>query len=196
MPRFNRMVVNGAISDRNIFRHSVFVQVKCLQATNTKKYLLLKPHRLPWRGITSNLARCRYGEIRLRDGKQYKRATFDEPVVAVVPGRLGLGRYDDGKLFCSTAYTMVTEDFMGIQFHYPKKVQYEKNGVCGPWFSTKDLNSYQDFENLKTTIRGMTRPLTLKSGDEQRRLDIRITDEAREQIRGCYLFREYGVTVK
>ena len=41
------MVVNGAISDRNIFRHSVFVQVKCLQATNTKKYLLLKPHRLP-----------------------------------------------------------------------------------------------------------------------------------------------------
>ena len=61
-----------------------------------------------WRGITSNLARCRYGEIRLRDGKQYKRATFDEPVVAVVPGRLGLGRYDDGKLFCSTAYTMVT----------------------------------------------------------------------------------------
>lgn len=47
MPRFNRMVVNGAISDRNIFRHSVFVQVKCLQATNTKKYLLLKPHRLP-----------------------------------------------------------------------------------------------------------------------------------------------------
>ena len=149
-----------------------------------------------WRGITSNLARCRYGEIRLRDGKQYKRATFDEPVVAVVPGRLGLGRYDDGKLFCSTAYTMVTEDFMGIQFHYPKKVQYEKNGVCGPWFSTKDLNSYQDFENLKTTIRGMTHPLTLKSGDEQRRLDIRITDEAREQIRGCYLFREYGVTVK
>ena len=149
-----------------------------------------------WRGITSNLARCRYGEIRLRDGKQYKRATFDEPVVAVVPGRLGLGRYDDGKLFCSTAYTMVTEDFMGIQFHYPKKVQYEKNGVCGPWFSTKDLNSYQDFENLKTTIRGMTRPLTLKSGDEQRRLDIRITDEAREQIRGCYLFREYSVTVK
>ena len=149
-----------------------------------------------WRGITSNLARCRYGEIRLRDGKQHKRATFDEPVVAVVPGRLGLGRYDDGKLFCSTAYTMVTEDFMGIQFHYPKKVQYEKNGVCGPWFSTKDLNSYQDFENLKTTIRGMTRPLTLKSGDEQRRLDIRITDEAREQIRGCYLFREYGVTVK
>lgn len=85
---------------------------------------------------------------------------------------------------------------MGIQFHYPKKVQYEKNGVYGPWFSTKDLNSYQDFENLKTTIRGMTRPLTLKSGDEQRRLDIRITDEAREQIRGCYLFREYGVTVK
>ena len=72
----------------------------------------------------------------------------------------------------------------------------KKNGVCGPWFSTKDLNSYQDFENLKTTIRGMTRPLTLKSGDEQRRLDIRITDEAREQIRGCYLFREYGVTVK
>ena len=71
---------------------------------------------------------------------------------------------------------------MGIQFHYPKKVQYEKNGVCGPWFSTKDLNSYQDFENLKTTIRGMTRPLTLKSGDEQRRLDIRITDEAREQV--------------
>ena len=52
-----------------------------------------------WRGITSNLARCRYGEICLRDGKQYKRATFDEPVVAVVPGRLGLGRYDDGKLF-------------------------------------------------------------------------------------------------
>lgn len=49
MPRFNRMVVNGAISDRNIFRHSVFVQVKCLQATNTKKYLLLKPHRLPYR---------------------------------------------------------------------------------------------------------------------------------------------------
>ena len=48
MPRFNRMVVNGAISDRNIFRHSVFVQVKCLQATNTKKYLLLKPHRLPY----------------------------------------------------------------------------------------------------------------------------------------------------
>ena len=45
--RYNRMVVNGAISDRNIFRHSVFVQVKCLQATNTKKYLLLKPHRLP-----------------------------------------------------------------------------------------------------------------------------------------------------
>ena len=49
MPRFNRMVVNGAISDRNIFRHSVFVQVKCLQATNTKKYLLLKPHRLPFK---------------------------------------------------------------------------------------------------------------------------------------------------
>lgn len=115
-----------------------------------------------WRDITSNLARCRYGEIRLRDGKQYKRATFDEPVVAVVPGRLGLGRYDDGKLFCSTAYTMVTEDFMGIQFHYPKKVQYEKNGVCGPWFSTKDLNSYQDFENLKTTIRGNDASLNLK----------------------------------
>ena len=54
MPRFNRMVVNGAISDRNIFRHSVFVQVKCLQATNTKKYLLLKPHRLPLRAIHEN----------------------------------------------------------------------------------------------------------------------------------------------
>lgn len=51
MPRFNRMVVNGAISDRNIFRHSVFVQVKCLQATNTKKYLLLKPHRLPYNTV-------------------------------------------------------------------------------------------------------------------------------------------------
>lgn len=53
MPRFNRMVVNGAISDRNIFRHSVFVQVKCLQATNTKKYLLLKPHRLPYHSRTA-----------------------------------------------------------------------------------------------------------------------------------------------
>lgn len=74
MPRFNRMVVNGAISDRNIFRHSVFVQVKCLQATNTKKYLLLKPHRLPLKkkGILLCMATGRsYPEIPHFDGVDF-----------------------------------------------------------------------------------------------------------------------------
>lgn len=66
MPRFNRMVVNGAISDRNIFRHSVFVQVKCLQATNTKKYLLLKPHRLPSSSNYKKLMAVAYDDLRHR----------------------------------------------------------------------------------------------------------------------------------
>ena len=67
MPRFNRMVVNGAISDRNIFRHSVFVQVKCLQATNTKKYLLLKPHRLPYEDVIEKVKIVTIPEIREKD---------------------------------------------------------------------------------------------------------------------------------
>ena len=73
MPRFNRMVVNGAISDRNIFRHSVFVQVKCLQATNTKKYLLLKPHRLPLRDVQNQWQRVIFMQTNREDlGNRYR----------------------------------------------------------------------------------------------------------------------------
>ena len=69
------MVVNGAISDRNIFRHSVFVQVKCLQATNTKKYLLLKPHRLPYHVYMLKIG----SEVIIDKSSQYPEPWAQEP---------------------------------------------------------------------------------------------------------------------
>ena len=75
MPRFRCMVVNGAISDRNIFRHSVFVQVKCLQATNTKKYLLLKPHRLPYHVYMLKIG----SEVIIDKSSQYPEPWAQEP---------------------------------------------------------------------------------------------------------------------
>ena len=49
------------------------------------------------RGITSDLANCIYGKLHRYEGKQYKRADFNEPVVGISPVTLWLNL---GKIKC------------------------------------------------------------------------------------------------
>lgn len=150
------------------------------------------------RGVTSDLSNCKYGHVHMYEEKQYKSADFYEPVVGLSQVVLSINKGADEKLHCSTAgsFIMCSEDFMGIQLEYPKMIQYKVSGEYEPLKSTKELKTYRDFEKLKAAINGITRPLTIRTADAEKRTDIRISDEVKSRLDGCYSFRKKGVNVK
>lgn len=169
--------------------------------------LLLGGERIIWprdhhlflqRGVTSDVSNCKYGHVHMYEEKQYKSADFDEPVAGLSQVALSINKGADEKLHCSTAGSCITcaEDFMGIQLQYPKMIQYKVNGVYEPLKSAKELKTYRDFEKLKADINGITRPLTIRAADTEKRTGIRISDEVRSRLNECYSFMQKGVTVK
>ena len=151
------------------------------------------------RGITSNLANCIYGKLHLYEEKQYKFADFNEPVVGISPVTLWLNVGEDKKLHCSTSYSYAfcSEYYMGVQLQYPKTIQYKVNGGYEPLKATKDLQSYQDFERLKKSIKEVSHILTIKTADgNERRTNIWVDDEVKSRLSTCYSFQQNGIIVK
>lgn len=151
------------------------------------------------RGITSNLANCIYGKLHVYEGKQYKRADFNEPVVGLSPVALWLNVGEDKKLHCSTSYSYAfcSEYYMGVQLQYPKTIQYKDDGGYEPLKTTKGLQSYQDFERLKKSIKEVSHILTIKTTEGiERRTNIRVDDEVKSRLNTCYSFQQNGIIVK
>lgn len=151
------------------------------------------------RGITSNLANCIYGKLHVYEGKQYKIADFNEPVVGISPVTLWLNVGEDKKLHCSTSYSYAfcSECYMGAQLQYPKTIQYKVNGGYEPLKATKDLQSYQDFERLKKSIKEVSHILTIKTADgNEKRTNIWVDDEVKSRLNTCYSFQQNGIIVK
>ncbi len=169
--------------------------------------LLLSGEKIIWkrdyplflhRGITTDLSNCIYGNFHIYEGKQYKRAAFGEPVVGISPAALCLGIDENNKLHCSTScsYSFYPEGYMGVSLDYPKMIQYPYGDGYEPLRTTETLRSYQDFIMLKDSVKKLTLPLSIKAAGNERRLNIRMSDEARGRLNDCYLFRQYGVIVK
>lgn len=178
-----------------------------ITAYNSLYELLLSGEKILWdrdhslflhRGITSDLSNCTYGHLHTYMGEQYKRADFYEPVVGISPAALYVNIGDDDRLHCSTAYSysFYCEYYIGIQLQYPKMIQYKYGSDYEALRSTKDLKSYQDFEKLKNSIKAVSRPLTIKTADTERRTTVRVSDEVRSRLNGCYTFLQNGITVK
>ncbi len=149
-------------------------------------------------GITSDLSNCTYGKVHTYEGKKYKSADFGEPVVGTSPFALyiQIGE-EDRKLHCSTAYSYLSnpENYMGIQLQYPKLIQYKCGEEYEPPKPAKSLKAYQDFEALKNSVTKITRPLTIAYAGSKKRLNIRVSDEARLKLNGCLSFMQKGITV-
>lgn len=151
------------------------------------------------RGITSNLANCIYGKLHMYEGKQYKRANFNEPVVGISPVTLWLNLGEDKKLHCSTSYSysFCSEYYMGVQLQYPKTIQYKNDSGYEPLKTTKGLNSYQDFEKLKKSIKEVSHILIIKTADGvERRTNIRVDNDVKNRLNTCYSFQQNAITVK
>ncbi len=169
--------------------------------------LLLSGEKILWeqnhslflhRGITSDLSNCRYGHLHTYMEKQYKRADFFEPVTGISPKALAVNIDEDGGLHCSSScsYAFYPEGYMGTELQYPKMIQYKYGDDYEALRSTKELRSRQDFEELKHAIKRISRPLTIKTDHAERRLNIRVSDEVRYRLNGCYTFRLKGIRVK
>ncbi len=151
------------------------------------------------RGITSDLSGCKYGKLHEYQGKKYKLADFNEPVVGIFPIALWVNVDGDKKLHCSTAYSysLYSEYYMGVQLQYPKTVQYRVGGVYEPLRTTKTLKSYRDYEKLKKSIKEVSHFLTIKTTDGvEKRTDILVDNETKSQLNGCYIFQRNGIMVK
>ena len=151
------------------------------------------------RGITSNLANCIYGKLHMYEGKQYKRANFNEPVVGISPVALWLNLGEDKILHCSTAYSysFCSEYYMGVQLQYPKTIQYKVDGGYEPLKTTKGLKTYQDVEKLKKSIKEVSHILTIKTAEGvERRTNIWVDEEVKSRLNTSYSFQQNGITVK
>lgn len=169
--------------------------------------LLLSGEKIVWkrdynlflhRGVTSDLSNCIYGHIHMYEGKQYKSANFNEPVVGISPMTLYVHVGEDQKLHCSSAYSyaVYAESYLGIQLQFPKMIQYRFGDGYEALKSTRDLKTYQDFQELRTSIRKISHVLTIKAAGMERRTDLWVSDAAKNMLDGCYSFRQEGVTVK
>lgn len=151
------------------------------------------------RGITSNLENCVYGKLHEYEGKQYKLADFNEPVVGISPSSLWFTVDENKKLFCSSVYSYIvySEYYMGAQLQFPKTIQYLVDGEYEPLKSTETLCSYRDYQALKNSIKEIARCLTIKSADGSvKRTDIMVDDETKSKLNNCYSFQQSGITVK
>ncbi len=179
-----------------------------LSAYNSLFDILFSGKKIVWkrdyslflhRGITSNLVNCNYEKLHVYEGKKYKCADFNEPVVGISPLTLWLNVGEDKKLHCSTSYSyaVTPEYYMGVELQYPKTIQYKDDGGYEPLKSTKDLKSYQDFERLKKSIKEVSHILTIKTADGiERRTSIWVDDEVKSRLNTCYSFQQNGIIVK
>lgn len=179
-----------------------------LSAYNRLYDLLFSGKKIDWkrdyylflqRGITSNLANCIYGKLHMYEGKQYKRADFNEPVVGISPVSLWLNLGDDKKLHCSTSYSysFCPEYYMGVELQYPKTIQYKGDDGYEPLKTTKGLKTYQDFERLKKSIKKVSHILIIKTVEGvERRTNIWVDDEVKSRLNICYSFQQNGIIVK
>ena len=121
-----------------------------------------------------------------------------EPVTGISPKALAVNIDEDGGLHCSSScsYAFYPEGYMGTELQYPKMIQYKYGDDYEALRSTKELRSRQDFEELKHAIKRISRPLTIKTDHAERRLNIRVSDEVRYRLNGCYTFRLKGIRVK
>ncbi len=178
-----------------------------VSAYNRLYNLLLSSEKIVWkrdhnlflhRGVTSDLSNCIYGHIHMYDGKQYKSADFNEPVVGIAPMTLYVHVGEDQKLHCSSAYSYAfySENYLGIQLQFPKMIQYRFGDGYETLRPTRDLKTYQDFQALRTSIKKITHALTIKAAGMERRTDLWVSDTVKSMLNGCYSFKQEGVTVK
>lgn len=150
------------------------------------------------RAITSNLSGCKYGRVHMYEGKQYKLADFEEPAVNISPFALTFHKDEKYQVRCSTeySYTQFAECFMGVRLTYPKYIQYKRNDTYTALQSTQDLRSYQDYERLKDSVKKITKPLTVIAADKVKKVNARISAEAKKSLNACYSFQQNNVVLK
>lgn len=105
---------------------------------------------------------------------------------------------EDQKLHCSSAYSyaVYAESYLGIQLQFSKMIQYRFGYGYEALKSTRDLKTYQDFQELRTSIKKSSHVLTIKAAGMERCTDLWVSDAAKNMLDGCYSFRQEGVTVK
>lgn len=150
------------------------------------------------RGVTSNLAKCKYGRVHEYEGQQYKSAEFDEPVVNLAPFVLNIYKDSKQKWCCQAkgSYLMNPQNFMGIQLQFPKKIQYENEGGYEELKSTNYLEHYQVYVDLKNIINKMTKVLVIQVEGEAVKTNIRVSEGAKEDLCRAHVFENNNLSVK
>ncbi len=176
----------------------IYSKLYCL-FTSGEKIVWERDHSLfVHRGVTSNLAKCQYGRVHEYEGWQYKSAEFDEPVVNLAPFVLNIYKDSKQKWCCLAkgSYLLNPEKFMGIQLQFPKKIQYENEGVYEELKSTNYLEHYQVYVDLKNIINKMTKVLVVQVEKEAVKTNIRVSEGAKEDLCRSHFFKNNNVSVK
>lgn len=75
-------------------------------------------------------------------------------------------------------------------------IQYKAGGNYEALRTTKTLEGYRDFDDLKKSINKITHILTIKTAEgTTKRTGIRIDDETKSRLNICYLFQQNRITV-
>lgn len=146
-------------------------------------------------GVSSDLSRCWYGSEHVFKGEQFKSPRFDGPVVGITAFSLYVSKDENGKPWCSTAYSY-PEGFMGLQLQFPKNIQYKIDTIYEPLRTTEGLPGYKDFMALKDAIKSVTKPMTIIVDGVVKRPSARISAEAKERLKGSCRFQEEHIQIK
>jgi len=175
------------------------MQKQLFELLRTGEKLNWKEHHmlLKQTGLTTELSRCKYGNMHEYQGNLYKRPDFDEPCINFSPFTFYVMEDKNGKCRVSTrvSYTQYPENIIGIELSYPKNIQFisSETGNFEALQSTKTLHSYQDYLLLKSRISDMTRLLSFQIGNRLIKPRVRISTNALESISNFYFFKSHSI---
>ena len=172
---------------------------KLYQVLSSGEKVVWKEHHslFQYINMTSDLTKCKYGNIHEYEGALYKRAEFPVPTVGLGPFTLHFYEDSKGKLCAGTHYSYATcaEEILGLQLHYPKKI----------WLKTEDdyellqnmelLGTYRDYMHIKQAVTEMTKPLHIQMGEEKKNVGVRVSPAAKQDLARFYSFVSKGIVV-
>lgn len=161
---------------------------------NGEKLSADRDHRLlVQRSVVPDLTKCIHEKYHQYEGKEYKLIRFNEPHPYLAPFALGFYRNDDQKLCVSTrlSYIVYSENIMGIEMVFAKKIKYRTDGELMP---ANELESYAEYTALKKSIMKITKPLCVLVDGEQKKTNVRISEEVKKHINNFYLFKNGNIS--
>lgn len=142
-------------------------------------------------GVTNDLSKCTYyASFQDKEDKLwYKTSDFIEPCVGINIFAL----YLDEKQKLHSNFS--SENIMGIQFEFPKKIYLKEEEGCEK--KCNELDTYNEvYQVAVEKIKHLCRNLTITIGEHVHRTKIKISTSALKDIRGAYFIKENNCVIK